>query len=132
VPTPAFALDVVSEHLRVFGPGPEQLVFRSTSGQMVARDGLAHAWHLAVETAELPAGTSPHDLRHDDASVLIAGGEDIVTVAARLGHANATVTLQTYAHPMPDSETRTRNVVEAAWSECARGLSADFDDRASG
>jgi len=54
----------------------------------------------------------------------------VVTVAARLGHANATVTLTTYAHLMPDSDTRTRAVVEAAWRERARGLSADLDARA--
>ena len=130
VPTPGFALDEVAEHLRRYGTGPDELVFSSPSGGMVARNGLAHAWRRAVAETGLPEGTSPHDLRHHYASVLIAGGESVVTVAARLRHANATVTLTTYAHLMPDSDTRTRAVVEAAWRERARGLSADLDARA--
>ena len=50
---------------------------------MVARNGLAHAWRRAVAETGLPEGTSPHDLRHHYASVLIAGGESVVTVAAQ-------------------------------------------------
>jgi integrase len=39
-----------------------------------------------------------HDLRHFAATQLLAGGQDIRTVAGRLGHADASVTLGTYAH----------------------------------
>jgi integrase len=88
----------------------------------VKRSGLEHAWRRAVTAANVPDGTTPHDLRHHYASVLLAGGESVVTVAARLGHGSPAVTLSTYAHLMPDSDTRTRQVIDAAWSADA----ADF------
>ena len=39
-----------------------------------------------------------HGLRHTSASYLIAAGQDVVTVAKRLGHSNSNITLSTYAH----------------------------------
>ena len=54
------------------------------------------------------AGISPHDLRHYFASGLIASGCDVVTVQRALGHAQATVTLNTYSHLWPTAEDRTR------------------------
>jgi integrase len=42
-----------------------------------------------------------HDLRHSVASNLLANGADIVTVQTALGHANAHITLSTYAHVVP-------------------------------
>lgn len=64
----------------------------------------------------VPADTSPHDLRHHYASVLIDGGESVVVVARRLGHANPSMTLNVYSHLFADSEERTRSVVDAAWN----------------
>jgi integrase len=39
-----------------------------------------------------------HSLRHFSASMLIASGRDVRTVAGRLGHSDATTTLRVYAH----------------------------------
>jgi integrase len=63
----------------------------------------------------VPADTSPHDMRHAYASTLIDGGESVVVVARRLGHANPSMTLNVYSHLFADSEERTRSVVDAAW-----------------
>lgn len=49
-----------------------------------------------------------HDLRHHFASVLIASGADIKTVQARMRHALAKTTLDTYGHPWPDADESTR------------------------
>ena len=54
-----------------------------------------------------------HLLRHYYASLLIRHGESVKTVQARLGHASATETLDTYAHLWPDSEDRTREAVDS-------------------
>ena len=64
----------------------------------------------------VPEDTSPHDLRHAYASMLIDGGESVVVVARRLGHANPSMTLNVYSHLFKDSEERTRTVVDAAWN----------------
>ena len=39
-----------------------------------------------------------HSLRHTNASLLIAQGVDVRTVASLLGHAQASTTLDIYAH----------------------------------
>jgi integrase len=45
-----------------------------------------------------------HDLRHFSVTTLIAGGVDIRTVAERHGHARATMTLDRYAHALPERD----------------------------
>lgn len=43
-----------------------------------------------------------HDLRHTYASLMIANGEDIVRVSRLLGHASPKITLDVFAHMLPD------------------------------
>ena len=57
-----------------------------------------------------------HELRHYCASLLIRHGESVRTVQDRLGHKNAEETLNTYAHLWPDSDDRTREAVDAAFT----------------
>ncbi len=45
-----------------------------------------------------------HDLRHFSVTTLIAAGVDIRTVAERHGHARATMTLDRYAHALPERD----------------------------
>jgi len=45
-------------------------------------------------------------------SLLIRHGESVKVVQARLGHASAAETLDTYSHLWPDSENRTRAAVD--------------------
>lgn len=61
----------------------------------------------------LPEGLSFHDLRHYLASLLIASGADIKTVQARMRHASARTTLDTYGHLWPDADESTRTAVGA-------------------
>lgn len=70
-------------------------------------------WRPAVSAAGLPAGSHFHELRHFYASLLIEGGESVKVVQARLGHATADETLNTYAHLWPDTEDRSRAAVDA-------------------
>src|SRR5204862_5799264 len=44
----------------------------------------------------------PHDLRHRYASVKIADGVPVTTVAAQLGHSRKSLTLDTYSHVLLD------------------------------
>lgn len=66
--------------------------------------------------AGLPAGFRYHDLRHYFASLLIASGADVKVVQARLRHASAATTLDTYGHLWPDSDESTRSAVAAVFA----------------
>jgi len=60
----------------------------------------------------LPDGFRYHDLRHYLASLLIASGADVKTVQARLRHASAKTTLDTYGHLWPDRDESTRAAID--------------------
>ncbi|MGY4642803.1 site-specific integrase [Cellulomonas sp. URHB0016] len=68
----------------------------------------------AARARVLPAAFRFHDLRHLYASLLIASGADVKVVQARLRHASATTTLNTYTHLWPDTEESTRAAIGAA------------------
>jgi integrase len=48
----------------------------------------------------IPAGVTPHSLRHTYCSLLIAQGEELSTVAAQMRHADLSTTLRIYTHVM--------------------------------
>lgn len=57
-----------------------------------------YKWFVTfLEKHNLPRITF-HQLRHTNATLLITSGEDIVTVSSRLGHADKSITLNTYSH----------------------------------
>jgi integrase len=87
---------------------------RGYHGNPYRSDYYDKLFRRVVARTTLPKGTSSHDLRHHYPSVLLAAGESVVAVAARLGHENASLVLSTYGHLMPDSEERTRRAVDDA------------------
>lgn len=76
------------------------------------------AWHPALKAAGTPwearSGDGCHALRHFAASSWLAEGCAVNEVAAYLGHADATVTLRTYAHLMPNAPDRMRAASDRA------------------
>ena len=101
---------------------PGETLLTSPRGQL-------EPWRLerAVRTARgkvdgLPDGFRYHDLRHYFASLLIASGADVKTVQARLRHASAKTTLDTYGHLWPDRDESTRAAVEAVFNDRADSL----------
>ena len=107
---------------------PTDYVFTSTAGKplywrTVSRQGL----ELAVERAGLSGEGRPrlrfHDLRHSYASLLIAGGGNVVFVSRQLGHADAAITLRVYAHLFDRAEhaQRTRDALEASFGTMLDG-----------
>lgn len=53
----------------------------------------------------------PHAFRHTQASILIAKGVDVVTVAKRLGHKQVTTTENIYAHALAKADAEANEVV---------------------
>lgn len=92
-------------------------------GEWIVNDGFggqASPWSIerAMRTARkkipcVPADFRFHDLRHYLASLLIADGADVKVVQARLRHASAKTTLDTYSHLWPDADESTRATVGA-------------------
>lgn len=60
-----------------------------------------------------------HGLRHTNATLLIAGQQDIRTVSARLGHAQSSTTLDIYAHALADREAKAANALDEVLSHAA-------------
>lgn len=71
---------------------------------------------------DLPEGFRYHDLRHYFASLLIASGADVKVVQARLRHASAMTTLDTYGHLWPDADESTRAAVSVVFAARADSL----------
>ncbi len=87
--------------------------FTTDLGTPIRRTAFSErVWRPAVKRAGL-SGVTPHSLRHFYASPLIRHGESVKTVRARLGHASAAETLDTYSHLWPDSDDRTRAAVDS-------------------
>lgn len=71
----------------------------------------------ARDKLDLPDDFRFHDLRHYFASLLIASGLDVKVVQARLRHASAKTTLDTYGHLWPDRDNTSRAAVAAVYKE---------------
>ena len=117
LPLPTVVADALAAHRAAFTPAGDGTLFTTRTGAPYRHDYYGSIiFSAAVRRAELPQGTTSHDLRHHFASVLLAAGESVVAVAERLGHENAALVLSTYGHLMPDSEERTRRAIDDAWS----------------
>jgi len=87
---------------------PERIVARSRALPRVSR----RVWEPALRRAKVRRVVL-HSLRHTFASQLIALGEDVKYVQTQLGHASATLTLDTYGHLWPRESRRTAARFEA-------------------
>ena len=72
----------------MFGVGPD----------LVNPDRIGYWWRRARKASGIDERWRLHDLRHWSATTAIGQGHDVRTVAGRLGHADASMTLRTYAH----------------------------------
>ncbi|CAI9386061.1 site-specific integrase [Microbacterium sp. T2.11-28] len=108
IPIPLELLRMLDE-----GSGPVYVV-PGVFGRGVSSYQLNREWIDArSKVPGLPGGFRTHDLRHYFASLLIAAGLDIKTVQARMRHASATVTLNTYGHLWPDKDESSRAATAA-------------------
>ena len=71
---------------------PATLIFSTAEGELIRPRNISKTWWRARSALKLPA-VSFHAFRHSHASMLIRAGVDILTISRRLGHAQASITL---------------------------------------
>jgi integrase len=77
----------------------------------------------AAKVAGIPAGFTPHSLRHAFASAMLSKGVPITDVAHWLGHRDVRVTYRIYGHLVPSAAARAIAVLDeeyAEWSKPAK------------
>lgn len=96
-------------------------VFIQDDGKMMHYGTPAHTFHDTLlrynegrpEKEQLPL-IPFHGLRHTSATILIASNMDIKTVQSRLGHAEASTTMNIYAHALKESDRKAADALESA------------------
>lgn len=112
VPLPDSTVAVLRAHLDRhpdFGPGDP--LFQTERGYQWSTPHIGKLFGRAAKSAGV-LGHSPKSLRHFYASALIRAGQPVNVVQARLGHASAAVTTDTYLHLWEDAHDTTRAAVE--------------------
>ena len=114
---PRSITDELAAHLtgRPRGRGP------GVPGAAGRADALVEVDHAVLQAGRLAAGLPErlrlYDLRHTCASLLIREGATVKAVQAQLGHATASITLDTYGHLFPDELDQLAGRLEAARAE---------------
>jgi integrase len=99
--------------------GPNEPVF---FGPRRRRDGQLDRLHGYSVTRALPAyleragldPITPHKVRHGTATLMVRAGIPMRAVADQLGHANPSMTANTYAHVAPDDLVAALRVLDRA------------------
>lgn len=89
------------------------LVFPSQVGTPISPRNLQRHFKLLLAAAKLPATIRFHDLRHSCATLLIAQGVHPRVVMEILGHSQISVTMNTYAHVLPETQREAAAKLEA-------------------
>lgn len=98
---------MIADHVEQIGVWGDEGWLFSTGGHLWGRNMAGRYWRQVRDEADLRDFTI-HSLRHFYASALIASGADVVTVQRSLGHAQPSITLNTYSHLWPTAEDKTR------------------------
>ncbi len=124
MPVADVTLAELSQHLSTW-PADLGLVFTNARGGPIQEHPFRQAWATARRRAGIPEWATPHHLRHYYASLLIAGGESVKVVQARLGHASAKTTLDIYGHLWPERDDQTRRIMGLALPSGVTAVSQD-------
>lgn len=90
----------------------ENWIFTRWDGTVIRPDYLTSWFHDFIKKHNLPP-IHLHSLRHTNASLLLASGTSLPTVAHRLGHANPSTTSSIYSHLIDESDSIASKSMEA-------------------
>ena len=128
IAVPDALVQILEEHVENIGTIKDEAYIFTSGGHLLNRSSAGHIWRMIRKRAGLPAEYTLHTLRHFHASALIAAGCDVVTVQRALGHAQPSITLNTYSHLWNTAEDRTRAATADLMKtvlDTARGPMAD-------
>ena len=123
VPIPNSLALELSAHVARYGA---ETLLVNEYGRQLAPWTLERAVRAArAKVPGLPPTFRYHDLRRYLASLLISSGSDVRVVQARLRHASAKTTLDTYGHLWPDTDDSQHTSRHRCGDGGSCGLSAD-------
>jgi integrase len=89
-------------------------MFPNESGGPIDRHNLMRRHFIpTLKAAGLPR-IRFHDLRHSNASIRLEEGQNIKYISTQLGHANPTITLNTYSHLIKGGDPEAASRLEKA------------------
>lgn len=91
---------------------PWNLVFTTETGSHIARTTISRSHDQILTAAGLPH-IRIHDLRHTFAVLSLQAGDDIKTLQTNIGHADASFTLNVYAHALDEMKLASANRIQA-------------------
>ena len=120
-------LDYQIQEKRLLGEKWEEndMMFPSTTGTPADHRNLFRDFKSILKKAELP-DIRFHDLRHTAATLMLEQGVHPKVVQERLGHADITLTLNTYSHVMPSMQEEAAKKMDALLNPIE--VSGDFND----
>jgi integrase len=105
---------------------PHHFVFSNTLGPGLDYRGVGEGFRATLMRSGVtaPGRLSLHSLRHGYASLLISQGLNVVFVSRQLGHANANITLEVYAHlfAQADHADTARTALDASYAATSEAV----------
>ena len=91
--------------------GDSPYVFTTLEGQTMRPDTLTNWFHSFIQRTDLPP-IHLHSLRHTNATLQIANGVPLTTVAGNLGHADSATTTKIYAHAIQSAAAASAQMMD--------------------
>ena len=106
----------LEERMRLAGLWQDRdLIFPNETGSIFNPSNLRNrSFKRIKERSGVREDLCFHDLRHTCATLLLREGVNVKVVSEMLGHASITITLNIYAHVLPDMQDSAANAMEAA------------------
>jgi integrase len=82
-------------------------------GYLLGSNFARYVWYPIRKAAGIPETFVFHDLRHTQASLMLAAGVDLKVIQKRLGHQDFSTTANTYSHLLRNSQAEAAQKVES-------------------
>jgi integrase len=123
VPIPPVLVDILSEWCDEHPVQPDELLFRTRTGNRPTASNWTRAWHRALRSIDHPT-LRVYDCRHAAATTWLQAGVSLGEVARRLGHSVETL-VKTYVGALASDEESANQRIEARLQPARGAASSD-------